>query len=150
MKASYSASILVLLYAVLGLASPTVTVAAPGQAAATSDDGESDANDFLALVKGWQHRRASGYYLLADACGDVITEYHEPRHMKLAGCNVTQCTDELRDDEAETMWRRAPSTWCNGPAIRSADPVTSLMGHLSYHIKLMTTHQEHVGRVGEW
>ncbi|KAK8066443.1 hypothetical protein PG997_013190 [Apiospora hydei] len=149
-------TIVLALHAVLVLASPTAPLA-PGHPAAQAATGSTTtreengaataANDFLALVEGWQHRRASGYYVLADACGDVITEYHEPRHVKLGGCDVTQCAEELRDDESDT-WRgrtrrtASSSKWCTSrSAIRPADPVTSLMGHLSYH-------REHITRPG--
>ncbi|KAK8100847.1 hypothetical protein PG999_011221 [Apiospora kogelbergensis] len=105
-----------------------------GTAAGTTSQGE---NRFLGLIQGWQHRRASGYYLLTDACGDVITEYQEARHVRLAGCNVTDCTVELLDREADDIMiskkmtsSSSSSTWCNVPVTQSADPITSLMGHL--------------------
>ncbi|KAK7966641.1 uncharacterized protein PG986_000918 [Apiospora aurea] len=142
-------TIVLALHAALGLASPTAPLApgrpaaqaATGSRATREENGASAAaavaNDFLALVEGWQHRRASGYHVLADACGDVITEYHEPRHVKLGGCDVTRCAEELRDGESDRMWGRtrrmasSSSKWCTSrSAIRPADPVTSLMGHL--------------------
>lgn len=132
---------MLLLYAVLGLASPTTDIVAR-QAMSSSttshrhhhhgQDAASAAYGFLALVESWQHRRASGYYVLADACGDVITVYHDPSHVRLADCHVTQCTEALRDDEAEAVGTgaAASSMWCNGSMIRPADSSTSLLGHL--------------------
>ncbi|KAK8030885.1 hypothetical protein PG990_000619 [Apiospora arundinis] len=159
---SATAGVVSLLCAVLGLASPTAPVvprqdaaepvtesrtlstkshrgedratAAATAAINTATSSGDDENEFLSLVQGWQYRRASGYYILTDACGDVITEFQEARHVILSGCNVTECTENLLDHEARGMTTEESalpsSTWCNGPAIRSTDPVTNLMGHL--------------------
>ncbi|KAK8012614.1 hypothetical protein PG991_009989 [Apiospora marii] len=155
---------MLLFHAVLGLASPTTNIATrqavAGERTRISSSATSHhhrgqdattapaAYGFLALVESWQHRRASGYYVLADACGDVITVYHDPSHVRLAGCHVTQCTEALRDGEAEAVRRRSASssssTWCNGSALRSADSSTSLLGHL----RCLAT--EYAGRAGKW
>lgn len=151
MKVPLAPFLLLLHHAALGISSPTTTTTLVSGQAATADGtntrfstttshfgqdaaAAAAANEFLALVEGWQHRRASGYYVLADACGDVIAVYHEPSHVRLAGCRVTQCTEALRDGEAETVRAGAAlsssTTWCDGTTVRSADSVTSLLGHL--------------------
>ncbi|KAK8136386.1 hypothetical protein PG984_004326 [Apiospora sp. TS-2023a] len=146
MKAHLASLLLLLHHTVLGRSSPA-TIITPRHAATsegthissstTSQQHGEDTNPaatyrFLALVESWQHRRTSGYYVLADTCGDVITVYHDPSHVRLRDCHVTQCTEALRDDEVESVRTGTAftSTWCNESAIRSADSATSLLGHL--------------------
>ncbi|KAK8046713.1 hypothetical protein PG996_014777 [Apiospora saccharicola] len=163
MKAPLASLLLLLHHTVLGRSSPA-TIITPRHAAASEETHISSATTsqchgedaspaatygFLALVESWQHRRTSGYYVLADTCGDVITVYHDPSHVRLRDCYVTQCTEALRDDEAEAVRTgtvsSSTSTWCNESAIRPADSATSL-----YRKRLLPKHREYAGRADEW